>query len=130
MLFLIKKLQRLKQNVEPEAAVNQARRLLGEGQIQQARELIITALKTSPTHADLLGLQQAISPGQVKRKSDNYPNRKTERDWIARNREQYSGKWVALVGEHVLAMEDNPKTLLEKLKQKKISETPLVHHLI
>lgn len=75
----------------------------------------------------MLRLKQAIEPGQVLHHPDRkYPNRKTELDWIARNRNQYQGKWLALIGDQLIAAEGDARMLLGKLKQQKLSETPLV----
>jgi hypothetical protein len=115
---------------DPAAVAEQVRHWLGEGQLQAARQLLAGALKAYPADAELLSLQHAIAPGRVERTPGRYPNRQAELDWIARNRSRYQGKWVALVGEQVVAIEDDARVLLDKLKQQSLSETPLVHHLM
>ena len=115
--------------VDPTVIAMEVRQLLGEGQLQAARKLIAEALRTHPTHAELLKLQQVVAPGRVVRQSRCYPNRTAELDWIARHRSQYQGKWVALVGKEVVAIEDDVKELLNKIQQQHFTKTPLVHHL-
>jgi len=119
----------LEQAVDPIVIAREVRQLLGEGQLQEARKLIVDALRIHPTHAELLKLQQVVAPGRVIHQPGRYPNRTAELDWIARHRSQYQGKWVALVGQEVVALEDDAKALLNKLQQQHLTETPLVHHL-
>lgn len=114
----------------PAAIAKHIRQLLGEGRLQDARDLVAKALNIHPADDELLGLQRVIAPGQVERKSGHYPDRKAEFAWIARNRSHYQGKWVALIGEQVIGMEDDAHVLLSKIKQQNLAETPLVHHLI
>ncbi len=106
------------QITDPAIVAAQVRQLLGEGQLQTARGLIAEALENHPIHAELLSLQHVIMLGRVEHKPDRYPNRQTELDWIDLNRNRYQGKWVALVGKQVVAIEDDAKVLLNKLKQR------------
>ena len=79
----------------------------------------------------MLCLKRVIEPGQVLRHPDRrYPNCQTEFDWITRNRSQYQGKWVALIGDQLIAAEGDAKMLLGKFEQQSLSETPFVHHIV
>ena len=44
--------------------------------------------------------------------------------------DEYQGKWVALVGESLVASSDSLKELLAELDQRKFERIPLIHHLI
>lgn len=112
------------------AAVERIRQLLGEGRLQDARRLTAQALRSHPGHAGLLGLERTIAPGRVEPRPGRYPDRRAELAWIAQNRDRYPGKWVALVGDRVIAIEDDAGVLLKKLRQQGVAETPLVHHLV
>ncbi len=105
------------------------RRLLGQGRLRDARELVGRALADDPTCPELRCLRQTISPGRVELRPDSYPNRVAELEWVARNRTRFQGKWVALVGDRAVAVADVPEALLGKLKQQQLSATPLVLHL-
>ena len=119
----------LNQDEEPGAIVKRIRQLLGEGQLQDARSLVNQALQTYPNEPELLRIQRLITPGRVTSMADCYPDRKTEFNWIACNRVKHRGKWVALIGEQVIAMEDDAEALMQALKHQDLSTSPLVHHL-
>lgn len=115
----------------PAAVAAHARKLLGEGQIQIVRTLVDRALQNYPANNELLRLKRVIEPGKVVRHPGlRYSNRQAEFDWIARNRDQYQGQWVALIGDQLIAAEEDAKILLKKLKQQNPSETPLVHRIV
>ena len=117
-------------NSNPAVIAKKIRALLGEGQLKAAQIMLERALQYHPGDAELIHLQDVISPGSITSVSGNSPNIKAELDWIADHREQYRGKWVALIGKQVIAIEDDAKQLLSKLKDKKTPESPFVHHLI
>ena len=106
------------------------RSLLGGGQLKTAQAVLEKALLAHPGNAELLRIRDVIAPGCITSVPGNSPNIKAELDWIAHHREQYHGKWVALIGKQVIAIEDDTKELLSKLKDKNISESPFVYHLI
>ena len=112
------------------SVIKEVRYSLSEGQIHAARNLIDTALEKYPANSELLRLRQIIAPGRVERLPNRHrSSRQAELNWIARNRHQYLGKWVALVDDQAIAIEDDAKTLLDKIGQQDLSKSPLIHHL-
>jgi hypothetical protein len=94
-----------------------------------AREILQRILLQYPTDEKLLNLYRAISPGKVVRRNVRYSDRTLEMDWIKANRSIYKGKWVALLGEKVIGIGDDLKTVLRIVQEKQLREIPLIHHL-
>jgi len=94
-----------------------------------AREILQRALRQYPTNERLLSLYQAVSPGKVVRRDVRYSDRTSEISWIKANRSHYRGKWVALLGEKVIAVGDSLKAVLRIVQERQLEETPLLHHL-
>jgi hypothetical protein len=103
--------------------------LLGQGRMAIAREILQRILLQYPTDEKLLNLYRAISPGKVVRRNVPYSDRTLEMDWIKANRSIYKGKWVALLGEKVIGIGDDLKTVLRIVQEKQLREIPLIHHL-
>lgn len=57
-------------------------------------------------------------------------DRSAEFHWLKTNWEEYQGKWVALLGEDLLASSDTLKDLLDRLDEFRPERRPLIHHLI
>lgn len=103
--------------------------LLGQGHVVTAREMLQHALRQYPTDERLLNLYQAVSPGNVVRRDMRYSNRTSEMAWIQANCSHYHGKWIALLGEEVIAVGDNLKAVLRIMQEQQLKDTPLIHHL-
>jgi len=103
--------------------------LLGQGRVARAREILQRILLQYPTDEKLSNLYRAISPGKVVRSNVRYSDRTLEMDWIKANRSIYKGKWVALLGEKVIGIGDDLKTVLHMVQEKQLREIPLIHHL-
>jgi hypothetical protein len=112
----------------PALALLCAKRLLEQGQAGSACEILQKALQQYPTDERLLNLYQAISPGKVVRRDVRYSNRALEIAWIKANHSRYRGKWVALLGEHVLAVGDSLKAVLRLVQEQQPEDTPFIHH--
>jgi hypothetical protein len=47
---------------------------------------------------------------------------------LKNNQGKYSGKWVALIGDQAIGIEDDLKVLLEKVQKRRTPEDmPLIH---
>ena len=113
----------------PAFALVCVKHLLGQGHVVTAREILQRALRQYPTDARLLNLYQAVSPGNVVRRDVRYSDRTSEMAWIQANRSHYRGKWVALLGEKVIAVGDSLKAVFRIVQEQQLEETPLIHHL-
>lgn len=101
------------------------RSLLEQGRIRQAQSLY--------EHAkDLIHdprLHEALSPPRVKVSSKRGPDRSAELRWLDSNSDRFRGRWVALLGENLLASAGTLKELLSHLKSLAPEGKPLVHHV-
>jgi hypothetical protein len=113
----------------PTLALERAKNFLSDGCIIDARQVLQEALLRWPKDQGLLRLQRVISPGRVVAKEKQYKDRRSEISWIAENRQTYKGKWVALMGDQLIAMADDLKTLLDDLRERQLEEAPLIHRL-
>jgi hypothetical protein len=116
--------------LDPIEVRERARHMLGLGQMKAARELVQQALQQHPTHEGLLHMWDVIRPGEVRVIKRQYKNRGLERIWIRENRDRYQGKWVALIDDNPLAIEDDLGTLLEKVQEQNPEQIPLIHKLV
>jgi hypothetical protein len=106
----------------------QIRSLLAEGQIWQAQELLKSAGDRVPADSQL---REVLGPARVLGKSPARDfDRRAEFHWLKTNWEAYEGKWVALVGEDLVASTETLKELLARLAELRLEREPLIHHLI
>jgi hypothetical protein len=81
-----------------------------------------------PKDTKLQDLYRTVSPGRAVPREVTYRDRKSEMAWIKVNRSQYRGKWVALLGEQVISIEDDLKSVLRVVRTQRLAEPPLIHH--
>lgn len=102
--------------------------LLAEGQIWEAQELLKSAGDRIPADSKL---REVLGPARVLGRSPARDfDRSAEFRWLKTNWEAYEGKWVALVGEDLVACTDTLKELLACLAELQLDRKPLIHHLI
>ena len=101
--------------------------LVEKGRILEARNLLALADNFIPQDAKV---REVLAPPRVRQGSMKGVDRAPEFSWLARNSAQYQDKWVALLGENLIAHSDTLKDLLAQLKLLKPAGTPLVHHII
>ena len=106
----------------------QIRDLLAEGQIWQAQQLLKSAGDDAPVDPKL---REVLGPARVLGRSParGY-DRSAEFRWLKTHWEEYEGKWVALVGEDLVASTDTLKELLARLTDLRLEREPLIHHLV
>ena len=105
----------------------QIRDLLAEGQIWQAQELLKSVGNDVPVDPKL---REVLSPARVRESDIRDFDRSAEFHWLKTNWEEYQGKWVALLGEDLLASSDTLKELRARLADLHLDRRPLIHHLI
>ena len=105
----------------------QIRSLLAEGQIWEAQNLFNTSGDLLPADSTL---REILSPPRIRKSDVRDVDRSPEFHWIRTCGDEYQGKWVALVGESLVASSDSLKELLAELDQRKFERVPLIHHLI
>ena len=105
----------------------QIRSLLAEGQIWEAQELLKSAGDRVPADSKL---REVLGPARVRESDVRDFDRSAEFRWLKTNWDEYEGKWVALVGENLVACSDTLKELLAHLAEIHLDRKPLIHHLI
>jgi hypothetical protein len=114
-------------NREPSSIEAEARALLEEGRIFEAKKLVESAGDLLPAGSSL---REIFAPPRFKRVDRRDVDRTPEFNWLRANWDAYEGKWVALVGEDLVACSDTLKDLLAQLEGRQFERIPLTHHLI
>lgn len=57
------------------------------------------------------------------------PDRSREFAWLREHGHAYRGKWVAVLGDRLVATADTLRDLLQQVQQARLTEHPLVHLL-
>lgn len=110
--------------------LGEVKSLLSKGELVKARQSLERALIAGQKFSDpLLKLNDALALEKVVTRSVTSPDRKSEATWIKTNRAAYKGKWVAVLGEQVVASGDTFKEVLAAIKQKGLSLMPVIHHV-
>ncbi|MES1241053.1 MAG: hypothetical protein ABUT39_05485 [Acidobacteriota bacterium] len=110
---------------KPLSVEDEVRALLEEGRIGEAKKLVETAGDQLPE-----SLREIFAPPKIRRVDERGVDRTPEFNWLKLNGPAYAEKWVALVGEELVACEDSLKDLLSKLGQRQFERRPLVHHIV
>jgi Family of unknown function (DUF5678) len=105
----------------------QIRLLVEEGQIREAQELLKSAGDRVPAGSKM---RKILGPSRVRKSAVKGVDRSAEFHWLKTKAQEYPGKWVALVGESLVASSDTLKELLAQLAELRLDRKPLIHHLI
>jgi hypothetical protein len=113
---------------EPLSLEHELRSLLEEGRIYEAMKLLENAGDRASTVDP--GLREVLSPPKFRRVDKRDVDRTPEFNWLRTNWDAYLGKWVALVGEDLVACEDSLEVLLARLDGREFERKPLLHHIL
>lgn len=102
------------------------RSLIEQGRILDARNLLEVAGDAIPQDSDI---RRVLAPPRVRKSSVRGVDRSPEFRWLKANIELYRGKWVALVGERLVADADTLRDLLVYLRTSPPPRRPLIHHI-
>lgn len=105
----------------------QIRSLLAEGQIWEAQQLLKSAGDRIPVDSKL---RELLAPLRIRKSAIKDFDRSAEFHWLKTNWEEYQGRWVALLGEDLLASSDTLEELRAHLAELNPKRRPLIHHLI
>jgi hypothetical protein len=105
----------------------QIRSLLAEGRIWEAQELLESAGDRVPAGSTI---RKVLDPPRIQESDLRDVDRSAEFHWLKTKAPEYQGKWVALVGEDLVAATDTLKELLARLAELQLERRPLIHHLI
>lgn len=112
---------------EPLSAEDEIRALLAEGRIYEATKLLESAGDRVPADSNL---RTVLAPPQFRRVDERDVDRTPEFNWLRSHWDAYLGKWVALVGEDLVACSDDAEDLLAQLEGRRFDRRPLVHHIL
>ena len=104
------------------------RGLLHQERIRAARTLLAIALQDS-SDAALITLSSVLAFPRVTVVQERDPSRREEFRWLEENRADHRGKWVALVGDRLVAEAATRKELRRSLSKLDLAERPLIHRL-
>jgi uncharacterized protein DUF5678 len=110
------------------SAAARIRELLEHDQIEAARALLAAALPHDRS-GELASLGRLLAPPRVRKSAAKDVDRLPEFGWLEAHGQEYSGQWVAVEGDRLLAHSSSLKELLAVLRETAPSRPPLVHHL-
>ncbi len=103
----------------------QAKKLLNEQRIQDARRILQSGTHQYPNDTGIARLLRAISPGQVTKVKSEAASGNQEIAWIRQHGKKYQEQWIAVRNSELLASSRTLKSLLDKLKQRKGKVEPV-----
>lgn len=112
---------------QPMSLEDEVRAFLEEGRISEAKRLVESAGDELPAGSSL---RKIFAPPQFKNVDRRDVDRTLEFNWLKAYGPCYSGKWVALVGEELVACSEDLDKLLAALEDRSFERSPLVHHII
>lgn len=114
----------------PAVDLNRVRALLSEGLLRDARAVVAETLRRFPNNEALYALSKLTAPSKATRSAVRFPRREEELRWLDEHRDQYKGRWVALLGNELIASADTMKQLLDAVAAKNIEGSPLIHKVV
>lgn len=110
--------------------LGQIKDLLSEGEIVKALRMLVEEKASGNKLSEpLQRLSDTLDKQSVVRKPVTTLPRTTEATWIKKNWDAYKGKWVAVLGDQAVASGTTLRELLEAVKEKQLSERPIIHHI-
>jgi len=102
------------------------RSLVEEGRILEARKLLDAAGGFIPQGSRI---REALAPPRIRKSSEKGFDRSAEFHWLKTKAAPYRGRWVALLGEDLVAHADSLRGLLAQLEEIRPGRKPLIHRL-
>lgn len=118
---------RIKEDRLPYVAL--IRGMLDRDQVAAARALLSVALAELPSAPELLRTARVLAVPKSARRSVRDVERTTEYSWLTSHGAAYRGKWVAVVGNELIASAGSLKELLESLKSSGRENEALIHRV-
>jgi hypothetical protein len=105
------------------------RGMLDRDQVIAARALLSVALTELPSAPELLRAAAVLAVPKSARRSVRDVERTNEYSWLTSHAAAYRGKWVAVVGNELIASAGSLKELLQSLKSSGRESEPLIHRV-
>ncbi len=103
--------------------------LLDEEQFAAAQRMAARAADSFADHPWLAKAHRVLNPKRVTSHPARGSDRKKEFDWLRRNSGAYRGKWVALLGDQLIASSDAAGDVLREIRARNLEARPLVHRV-
>jgi len=101
--------------------------LLREGRIREAQDLLASAGDLVPSGSKL---REILGPPRITVSDLKDVDRTPEYNWLNEHWVEHQGKWVAVVGDSLVASSSSLKSLLAQIDPLHFDRKPLIHHLI
>ena len=109
------------------SAIEQVKRLITQGRITEARNLLVSSLRHDPTDAQLREWLKLVEPPRINAREVTDEDRTVDFNWIRENRDEYRGMWVAVLDGQLLFHAKTLGKLRETLPRIGTEKSPLIH---
>ncbi len=107
--------------------VRSIRGLLDRQQFTVACQRAARAAELHPEHPWLARAHRVLNPDRVTRRPARGQGRAGEFSWLRQNSEAWRGRWVALLGEELIAGSESLQEVLAAVHARGLDGQPLVH---
>lgn len=101
--------------------------LLGNEQIAAARKLV--DLIPAGSHEELGRLRMVLQLPTTRRRTVAYRTRASEVRWLQRNAAEYKGKWVAVLGDQLIAANESLASVRAAVRESRLQAAPLLYRI-
>lgn len=108
--------------------MSRIRSLIADERISSAREWADVAVRQHPDCEELKLLREALYPGDVTRRQVPDSSHRSNMEWLSGHQEEHRGKWVALLGGRLVAVDTDLKVVMTTLSGLGSDRRPLIHH--
>ncbi len=105
------------------------RGLLASEEATAARRTAAQGADLFPEHSGLAQANRVLNPSRMTSRPATAPDRSREFAWLRRHGSEYRGRWVALLGDELLASSDELEDVLSIVRSRSLRTKPLVHHI-
>lgn len=111
------------------AYAERVRELISEERVAHARRLLREGLEANPDDLHLNRLDRLLALPKTAKIAKRDVDRTEEFRWLARNREEYRDRWVAVLGKDLVACAESLKELRRILRDREFEIPPLIHRI-
>ncbi len=109
--------------------VSAIRSLLASEQARDARRMAACAAARFAGHPWLRKADRVLNPSRITAEPAQAPDRTREFAWLRQHSTEYRGRWVALLGDDLLAAAEDLDEVLRELRGRDLETHPLVHRV-
>ena len=105
------------------------RELILEERVADARRVLREGLEANPHDLHLNRLNKLLALPKTAKIAKRDVDRTEEFRWLARHREEYRDRWVAIQGRDLVASAESLKELRQILRDREFEIPPLIHRI-